>query len=240
MDNLSIALDEMMKCAYDLQEICRDILKNAYGKDNITFPIDIERVVCAQGIELGYDNLNVGGGSEIDLNIAQLRYEEKGDGGKVVRKILIDKSKIGSEQDSYSNLQKYAIAYELGKTIVGEEYSQEPDKLQFNEINRLNMFSVPYSLPRLYASLESFKYEMCAIFLLLPLDMFLGEFNSYINSIGDHPIRMEKWIKHLSEKTGIPNYQIIHGYQYIKFCACQYYQEKSGKDRDNKYWNLYR
>lgn len=239
MSDLDEALEAMMKCAYELEKKCSGILKMAYGEEDITFPINIERVVCAQGINLVYGNLNMGGESEIDLNIAQLLYEKNNE-DEVIRKIYIDNSQIDFEQEAYSNLQKYAIAYELGKVIVGEEYRQELDKMQSNEISKLNMCSVPYSLPRLYASPESFKYEMCAIFLLLPMDKFLEEFDLYINRIEDHPIRMERWIRYLSDRTGIPNYQLINGYQYIKFCACQYYQEKSGEDRGNKYWNLYR
>lgn len=238
MDNPVDALGKMMECAYELQKKCSVILDKAYGNQDKTFPIDIKKVACTQGIELVYGNLNVVGEKEIDLNIAQLRYEiEK---GEIKKRILVDDSRANTEEESYSNLQKYAIAYELGKTIVGEESRRELEKLPSNEVLRLNMKSVPYSLPRMYARLESFEYEMCAIFLLLPLGMFLEEFFSYIKEIEEHPVHMDKWIKHLSDKTGIPNYQLINGYQYIKFCAYQYYKENAGEDKDNKYWELYR
>lgn len=101
------------------------------------------------------------------------------------------------------------------------------------------MKSVPYSLPKLYARQESFEYEMCAIFLLLPLELFFEEFYLYLKTRTISPVYMERWIKHLSEKTEIPNYQLINGYQYIKFCACQYYQEKSEEIDLNDYWELF-
>lgn len=242
MDELHIALANMKLRAYKLQQICDKILKESYAENQIVFPIDIEKIAHAQGIELEYENLNCGGIEEIDLNIAQLRYVEEG-GGNVVRKIYVDKSqkmpyeKAGSE--SYSNLQKYAIAYELGKTIVNEECGIDISKLTAEDIMIRNRNSVPYSLPKLYARQENFEYEMCAIFLLLPLDLFFEEFSSYLNNRTYSPVYMERWIKHLSDKTEIPNYQLINGYQYIKFCACQYYQSKRDEIAEKDYWDLY-
>lgn len=53
---------------------------------------------------------------------------------------------------------------------------------------------------------------------------------------------MDKWIKHLSDRTNIPSYQLINGYQYIKFCAYQYYQEyrKGNVKAEEVYLNLFR
>lgn len=38
-----------------------------------------------------------------------------------------------------------------------------------------------------------------------------------------NPVLMDHWIKHLSFKAEIPNYQLVNGYHYIKLCAYQYY-----------------
>lgn len=239
MEGLHTALKDMMMRAYELQQICDGILKSCCGKEDLAFPIDIKKIAQAREIELAYENLNFGGAEEIDLNIAQLRYDLSRE-GKVVRKIYVDNSQnesyLGETSESYSNLQKYAIAYELGKTIVKEESDQEIANMTRGEMRRRNMESVPYSLPKLYARQENFEYEMCAIFLLLPLELFFEEFYLYLNFRTISPVYMERWIKHLSEKTEIPNYQLINGYQYIKFCACQYYQEKNGRI---DYWELY-
>ena len=142
--------------------------------------------------------------------------------------------KMGIEIE-YSNLKKYAVAYELGKTIFNED-------MEVTEKNlfQLNMKSKPYSLPRLSARLENFQYEMCAIFLLLPIELFLEEFCSYLEGEKQHPVLMGNWIKHLSEKTEIPDYQLINGYQYIKFSAYKYYKENLSREIKGKdYTKLY-
>lgn len=218
---LHIALTDFMKQAYSLQEICKDTLQRCYENERITLPVDIEKVVRSLGIKLKSTDLNFGANDGIDSIIARLRYEKGG-----TATIFVNEEEDTDITKPYSDLQKYAIAYELGKLIIGEENGRKVSEMKPEEINRWNMTSVPYSLPRLYAQWESFTYEMCAIFLLLPLDLFLDEFLSYIEDAREYPVKMDKWIKYLSDKAGIPNYQLINGYQYIKFCAYQYYQEK--------------
>lgn len=246
MDGLHKAFEDLMQRAYELQQTCDGILRECCGADGRRLPIDIKKIAQARGVKLAYMNLNPGGSEEIDLNIAQLRYEPDTDKkGRIIRKIYVDDSSMEpyseNDSDSYSNLQKYAIAYELGKTIIKEENKQEISLMKRGEMIRRNMTSVPYSLPKLYARQESFEYEMCAIFLLLPLDLFFKEFYSYLNGNTVRPVYMERWIRHLSAKTEIPNYQLINGYQYIKFCACQYYQERQGMESGEEiYWDLFR
>ena len=237
---LYIELENFMKQAYALQEICKDTLQQCYGNEEITLPVDIEKVVHGLGIKLKPTDLNFGADDGIDLNIAWLRYKEDG-----TATIYVSTEEDADSAKPYSDLQKYAIAYELGKLIIGKENDQTGSKMQPEKIRQWNMKSVPYSLPRLYAQCDSFAYEMCAIFLLLPLDLFLDEFLSYIGDAREHPVMMDRWIRHLSDKAGIPNYQLINGYQYIKFCAYQYYQEKyniSAADRieGTDYRYLYR
>lgn len=72
---------------------------------------------------------------------------------------------------------------------------------------------------------------------------YVSRFESYLVLIKDHPVMMDKWIQHLSQKADIPSYQLINGYQYIKFGAYQYYEEHlkeneiTGKDY-RKLYNL--
>lgn len=224
-------LANFMECAYRLHEICKDKLEKCYGNTKISLPVDIEKVVHDLGIKLVRENLNCGDEDEIDLNIAWLGYEKAGDTATATIYVDMDEDTVNTDEDTdtsktYSDMQKYAIAYELGKMIIGEINGRKVFQMSTEEIKKWNMTSVPYSLPRLYAQWESFAYEMCAIFLLLPLDLFLDEFQSYIKAAKEHPVKMDKWIKYLGDKAGIPNYQLINGYQYIKFCAYQYYQEK--------------
>lgn len=228
--------EEMAELAYRIHNTCYKMLKKYYDKKKMKLPIDIEMVAKKMGIEIEYSNLNFGIEDGIDQNIAQLRYEKGGKG--VIRKIFVDNSESRKRNlimEPLSNLEKYAVAYELGKTIFNED-------MEVTEKNlfQLNMKSKPYSLPRLSARLENFQYEMCAIFLLLPIELFLEEFYSYLEGEKQHPVLMGNWIKHLSEKTEIPNYQLINGYQYIKFSAYKYYKEKLSTEIKGKdYRQLY-
>ncbi len=220
--DLRNSLENISKRVYELQEKCYEILLDTYQeKEKIQFPVDIKRVADCMGIQIFRQPLNYLGGKKIDQNIAQLQYVKEGE--KVVRRIILDDMESGFvvDADSLSDLERYAIAYEMGKTIVGE-YTEEDDLSDF-DVEWKNIFSVPYSLPRLSAQLENFEYELCAIFLLLPLQEFLDAFWEYIEVIQEHPVMMERWIKHLSDVAEIPNYQLVNGYPYIKLCAYQYY-----------------
>ena len=229
-------LEEMAEHAYRIHNICNKMLKKYYDKKKMKLPIDIEMVAKKMGIEIEYSNLNFGIEDGIDQNIAQLRYEE-GEKG-VIRKIFVDNSESRKRNliiEPLSNLKKYAVAYELGKTIFNEDMVVTEKNLF-----QLNMKSKPYSLPRLSARLENFQYEMCAIFLLLPIELFLEEFCSYLEGEKQHPVLMGNWIKHLSEKTEIHDYQLINGYQYIKFSAYKYYKENLSREIKGKdYTKLY-
>lgn len=218
---MNTELKQLVSKMYELQENCYEIIKQVYdSEDEIQFPVDIKKIAKKLKIQICRGPLNYGCGKKIDQNIAQLRFDEEK--GVLVKKIVLDDeiSKDVDEQDNLSDLERYAIAYEIGKTIIEKEMYESPD---IKDIAKLNLFSVPYSLPRLAAQLENFKYEMCAIFLLLPLSKFLDEFSDYITDIQEHPVLMDRWIKHLSFKAEIPNYQLVNGYHYIKLCAYQYY-----------------
>lgn len=232
-EELHRIFSDMVENAYRIHGTCYDKLRECYQRRKITLPIDIEMVAREMNIQIEYDNLNFGDAEPIDRNIAQLQYDKQG--ASIVQKIVLDNSVSRKKAGPLSNLEKYAVAYELGKTIVREEMLDDD-----SDIFDLNINSQPYALPRLSAQLENFEYEMCAIFLLLPMELFLEEFHSYIEEIEEHPILMDDWIEHLSAKAEIPNYQLINGYQYIKFIAYQYYKENLSKEVKGKdYRNLY-
>ncbi len=224
---------DMVENAYRIHETCYERLQDCYQRKEIALPIDIEMVARKMNVQIEYDNLNFGNADSIDRNIAQLRYEKKGE--FIIQKIVLDNSVSKKKAGPLSNLEKYAVAYELGKTIVREKVPDDNSNLFM-----LNLNSRPYALSRLSAQLENFEYEMCAIFLLLPMELFLEEFNSYIEEIEEHTVLMDDWIEHLSEKAEIPNYQLINGYQFIKFIAYQYYIENLSQEViGENYRNLY-
>ena len=210
--------------------------------DSAEYDILYEKKIIAHNLkatkEQIIDDLNLDGGDGIDLNIAHLQYDETVE-HLCIEKIYVDNGDGKSYSASFSNLTRYAIAYELSKTIINEKNGQEV--ISAEEIKKRNMTSVPYSLPKLYASLEHFEYEMCAIFLMIPLKLFLDEFAYYIDDIKEHPILLDSWIEYLSARTQIPGYQLFNGYPYIKFCAYQYYKENIDKYGENGiYWQLFR
>ena len=139
------------------------------------------------------------------------------------KQTLWEKKGEDAKKNMIGYIQKHA--YELGKAIIRKE-SEEEEK----NTRKLNLSSRPYALPRLPGRLENFEYEMYAIFLLLPLELFFEEFRKYLDKIIKHPVLIEDWIEHLSRKAGIPRYQLINGYEYIKFAAYQYYQENLSKE----------
>lgn len=232
-EELHRIFSDMVENAYRIHGTCYEKLRECYQKREITLPIDIEMVAKKMNVQIEYDNLNFVNADPIDRNIAQLRYERRGE--SVIQIIVLDNSVSKKKAGPLSNLEKYAVAYELGKTIVREEMPDDK-----SDLFMLNLKSRPYALPRLSAQLKNFEYEMCAIFLLLPMELFLEEFTSYIEEIEEHPILMDNWIEYLSEKAEIPNYQLINGYQYIKFIAYQYYKENLSQEVIGKnYRNLY-
>ncbi len=222
-EKLHATLQNMVEESYKVYKICDEHLIKHYQDRELELPIDIAMVAEAMGIRIKYGNLNLGKENSIDNNIAQLRYELEGE--EIVRRIIVHNSKTKKESEELSNLEKYAVAYELGKAIIRKETEGEEKNTR-----RLNLNSRPYALPRLPGRLENFEYEMCAIFLLLPLELFFEEFRKYLNKIIKHPVLIEDWIEHLSRKAGIPRYQLINGYEYIKFAAYQYYQENLSKE----------
>lgn len=232
LKELHICLEAFGERIYKLQDICYEKLKECYGDEEITLPIDIQKVAEGLGAKIEYGSLNIGSSRKVDQSIAQLTYENVND--EVKYKIIVDQSKNGNGK--LNSLEKYAVAYELGKIIFDEGNNHTVE-----EINRLNMLSNPYSLPLLSAKLEDFEYEMCAIFLLLPMKHFLYEFEHYLHNANEHPVMMNKWIKYLSSVTKIPDYQLINGYQYIKFCAYQYSVDVLSTDeaREHDYRGLF-
>lgn len=212
-------LNDLAETVYEIHNKCYAEIKKFYKevKKEIMLPINIQEMAEHFKINIEYDNLNFADQKRIDQNIAQLYYEVS-DGG-IKKKIIVDNSISNKKSGPLSNIEKYAVAYELGKVIVGNE-----QEIKLEEVRNLNMESTPYSLPRLSVSLNNFEYEMCAIFLLLPMKLFFAEFKNFLEEIKDHPVLMEQWIQHLSEKADIPSYQLINGYQYIKFSAYRYFE----------------
>lgn len=225
-------LEKFTEEIYRIEAECYKIVKESYkSEEKILFPIDIQEIMKHLNIRFGRAPLNYGIGDKIDQNIAQLRLEQEN--GRVIKTIILDNEMNGGEYDTdnLSDLERYAIAYEIGKTIIEKDKYKE--ELSNEEINEINLLSVPYSLPRLSAQLENFMYEMCGIFLLLPMEKFLDEFLNYIEKIKEHPVLMDRWIRHLSIEAEIPNYQLVNGYQYIKLCAYQYYINKLENIEEN-------
>lgn len=215
-------LKNMVDITYQIHDICYEKLEEVYEKEKIVLPIRIEMVAEKMGIKYEYGSLDLGMNDRINHEIAQLRIEEAEEEEEEAElKIIVDNTYTRKQSGELSDLEKYAVAYELGKVIINRIKIKEVEN-----ICEFNMDSMPYSLPKLPARLENFKYELCAIFLLLPLNLFFDEFEKYLEEIDEQPVLMDKWFHYLSNRASIPMYQLINGYQYIKFCAYQYYQEK--------------
>lgn len=238
MDDMDTILEGLSQEVYNLHLYCEKILKDAYGENTkIDFPIDICKVAKSLNLELVCDLLNFLDGSKIDLDIAQLRFNISSDGKVIEKQIMIDKKVNNNNNDLYSNLVRFAIAREIGKYILNrKEYDKE--YVSESEVFMMNFESSPYVYPKLYSNLESFKYEMCAMFLLIPMENFLNDFSYYIDAISDNPILLEDYFKKLAIKAQISYSQLINGYKWLQICAYKYYKEKNIKEEYQKLYSL--
>ena len=79
--------------------------------------------------------------------------------------------------------------------------------------------------------------EIFSIFLLIPMRNFLQELYDYVKyRIKEQsiPISTEEWIKYLSEKTGVSEYYVANGYQYLRSVAYWIYQAHEADDDEIK------
>lgn len=137
-----------------------------------------------------------------NLNLANPRKENQCIGELCGNEISIE------ETVSWS-LRRYTIAHEIGHYLIKDTKE-----------------TAQYALPLLASGSSELLADMYALFLLIPLEIFLKEFKEYIDNIQKYPIDITEWWETLSEKTEVPYHSIAGGYTYFRLAALKYYKDK--------------
>lgn len=224
-ENLKRILDTIRR----LQIICESVVEEAYHANNmeIKLPINIEMVAEYLEIDLKSEYLNYIPVSGLNRDIAQLQYNNYNE-----EKIDIDREFQFRKSSPYNDLEIFAIANEIGKYILKSSEYNKTIIEQEGSVRKINFYSIPYQLPFLYLDIDKFLYEMCSIFLMLPMDKFLDEYANYMDRYKNYLSYFDEWIKDLAIKIHVPYYVLLNGYKWIEFCAFSYYKEKEKGDKE--------
>lgn len=114
---------------------------------------------------------------------------------------------INVEETVNWNLRRYTIAHEIGHYMLEDK----------NE-------TAQYALPLLASDSSELLADMYALFLMVPLELFLKEFKEYIDGIKKYPINITEWWERLSEKAEVPYHSIAGGYTYFRLAALKHYK----------------
>lgn len=200
------------KLGLDYTTICAcalGVLDDKLG-EGYDFPIDIEVLAREFDIEVVYQPLN------------SMTGRQDGRAHKVVGRNLKRINRVTNEPESYILIddesrydeQRYALAHELAHYLINAE------EKRFN--------SEYYVMPMLFKKMEEMVADIFAIFLLIPLPIFLREFAVYIGN-QSAPIKTSEWLKYLSWVTDVPYEDVAIGYQNLRYVCGVIYGAMNGE-----------
>lgn len=196
-----IANDKSFQFGLEYIVICTCALEvlDRFLDGNYDFPIDIEGIVEKIGIEVIYQPLN-GEMGRMDSHA----HKVVGRNLKRINRITNEKtSNILIDDESNRDEQRYALAHELAHYLI---HQGEP------------MNSEYYVMPMLFKKMEEMVADIFAVFLLIPLPVFLNEFVTYIGE-QSVPVKTSEWLKYLSIVAEVPYENVAIGYENIRY-AC--------------------
>ena len=181
-----------------------EILENVLG-EQYSFPIDVSNIVESLGINVFYQPLNR---MNQDFRVHKMV-------GKLVKKVNIFTGEqidaILVDRESNIEEQRYAIAHELAHYLIHHD----------NKI-----FDSEYHImPMLFKRMEEMVADIFAIFLLIPIPIFLEEFTLYIRE-KKVPVQTSKWLEYLGRVTAVPYEDVAIGYQNIRYVCGFIYEMK--------------
>ena len=192
MENNFIGIDYTVICILAL-----DIIEQVLG-EQYEFPIDIEEIVKNIGVEVIYQPLNrVRSGEEKHVHKVVGSFFTRPNlvTGVPITCIMID-SEAGVAE------QRYALAHELVHCLIHKSEK---------------MFSSSYRvMPMLFKDMEEVVADAFAIFMLIPLPIFLKTFYEYIRSQSE-PVRTSEWLHYLNIIANVPYEDVAIGYQNIRY-----------------------
>ena len=192
MKNNLIGIDYTVICVLAL-----DMIEQVLG-EQYEFPIDIETIIKNVDVEVIYQPLN------------RMRIDEKKNVYKVVGSFFIRPNLVTRESitcimiasESGVEEQRYALAHEFVHCLIHKSET---------------MFSSSYRvMPMLFKDMEEVVADAFAIFMLIPLPVFLKTFYEYISSQSE-PVRTSEWLKYLSIIANVPYEDVAIGYQNIRY-----------------------
>mgnify|MGYP001851667637 CR=1 FL=1 len=197
-DNSELQVDYVAICVYTL-ELLESILGKKYD-----FPVNIEKLVENIGLKITYQPLNTeNDGKRIHRIAGKLIKRRNRITNEIVSSILIDEQATRKEQ-------RYALAHELAHFLI-----------HYDDAHFLSEFRV---MPMLFKDMEEMVADVFAIFLLIPLPIFLKEFKTYIGVGGDVPIKRSEWLQYLSTIASVPYEDVAIGYQNIRYVSAIIYK----------------
>jgi len=84
-------------------------------------------------------------------------------------------------------------------------------------------------MPMLFKKKEEMIADIFAIFLLIPLPIFLKEFDLYLGE-DSVPVKTSEWLKYLSNVAEVPYEDVAIGYQNIRYVLSYIYNIMEGKE----------
>lgn len=187
-----LAIDYITICACALE-----LIEFIFGQE-YDFPINIEQIAESLNIDVIYQPLNGKMG------------KQDGNAHKVVGRNLKRINRVTNELKSYILIddesrydeQRYALAHELAHYLIHME------EMRFN--------SEYYVMPMLFKKMEEMVADIFAIFILIPLPIFIREFVTYMGN-QSKPVMTSEWLKYLSLVAEVPYENVAIGYQNVRY-----------------------
>lgn len=203
----SIGIDYAVICALALA-VVEEYLEDA---DAMVFPIDVEAIVKGIGVQVFYQPLNKqkdSDGKTVHKLVGTFFKQQNPLTGKTIACILVDSEASPAEQ-------RYALAHELAHCLI------HSDEWMFSSAYRV--------MPMLFKDMEEIVADIFAIFLLIPIPVFLTEFYEYVKSQNE-PVKTSEWLRYLSIIANVPYEDVAIGYQNIRYVFGILYKIKHEKD----------
>lgn len=204
-NNTGIELDYFGICVYALEFL------EQFAEEGYDFPIDIEAIVKKMGIEIVYQSL------DYKREIQNIRAH------RIVGKVFKrknrftgeDANKILIDDEFKKDEQRYALAHGLAHFLLHIE-----DKVYSGEYR---------VMPMLFKKKEEMIADIFAVFLLLPLPVFLKEFDLYVGE-ESVPVKTSEWLKYLSNVAEVPYEDVAIGYQNLRYVLSYVYNHMEEKE----------
>lgn len=185
------------------------LILTAVGKEGMRFPIDVEALAEALGVQVEEEDLNEFiSRKSMNRKIGQIVIDQDdfSENRIKTKTIFTDKAAAPSSK-------RYAIAHEIVHFIM------HYDKSEYYED-----YCIMPMCPR---DAEEIVADIFAIFLLIPVRLFFAEFRDYVQRQMTEertPVTTESWIRYLAERSMLSEYYVAYGYQQLRYVAYWIYQ----------------